>query len=306
MGIQCVGTQLRPTAVTPRTLASQLKLSVDAKAPEGQVLIEGDPWDRQPAWAADPERERRERWLVEYATSRDPALRSDLLAEYDSFAIALVRELGTRRDAFEDLVQVARIGLLHAIDRFDPTRERPFVAFARVTIIGELKRHLRDRTWRIRPPRSLQENHLTVIRTVDDLTQEFGRSPLIAEISHRTGLSEEEILAAMDAGHTNAVLSLDGLFEDGAGRDPGDESTGFAQVDDALFVARLLAHLPERDRQILTLRFQEGMTQAQIAEILGLSQMSISRTLARVLARLRSTLATVEATTSSGQGRMRM
>ena len=265
------------------------------------MLIEGDTWDRQPAWASDPERERRERRLVEYATSRDPALRSDLLAEYDRLAIALVRELGTRRDAFEDLVQVARIGLLHAIDRFDPTWERPFVAFARVTILGELKRHLRDRTWRIRPPRSLQEHHLTVIRTVDDLTQEFGRSPRIAEISHRTGLSEEEILAAMDAGHTNAVLSLDGLSEDGAGHDPGDESIGFAQVDDALFIARLLAHLPERDRQILTLRFQQGMTQAQIAEILGLSQMSISRTLARVLARLRSTLTTVE-----GQARMRM
>lgn len=278
------------------------------------MLIKGDTWDRSaadirpptPAWSSDLERERREQRLADYATSRDPALRSDLLAEYDRYAIALVRELGTRRDAFEDLVQVARIGLLHAIDRFDPTRERPFVAFARATIIGELKRHLRDRTWRIRPPRSLQENHLTVIRTVDDLTQEFGRSPRIPEISQRTGLSEEDILAAMDAGHTNAVLSLDGPFEDGAGHDPGDESIGFAQVDDELFVARLLAHLPERDRQILTLRFQQGMTQAQIAQILGLSQMSISRTLARVLARLRSTLATVEATTSSGQGLTRM
>lgn len=277
-------------------------------------MFKGDTWDRPevdirstaPAWSSDPERERRERRLVEYATSRDPALRSDLLAEYDRLAVALVRELGTRRDAFEDLVQVARIGLLHAIDRFDPTRERPFVAFARATIMGELKRHLRDRTWRIRPPRSLQEHHLIVIRTVDDLTQEFGRSPLIGEISHRTGLSEEDVLAAMEAGHTNAVLSLDSPFEDGTLHDPGHESLGFAQVDDELFVARLIAHLPERDRRILSLRFEQGLTQGQIAEVLGLSQMSISRSLARALAKLRSALTTAEATASSGQERIRM
>ena len=276
--------------------------------------MKGDTWDRgaaeirlqTPGWSSDPERERREQRLAEYATSRDPALRSDLLADYDRLALALVRELGTHRDSFEDLAQVARIGLLHAIDRFEPSRERPFVAFARATVMGELKRHLRDRTWRIRPPRSLQEHHLTVIRTVDDLTQELGRSPRIDEISHRTGLSEEEILAAMEAGHTTAVLSLDSPFEDGTVHDPGDESLGFAQIDDELFVARLIAQLPERDRTIIRLRFEQGMTQGQIAEILGLSQMSISRTLARVLARLRSTLTTVEATTSSGYERMRM
>ena len=233
------------------------------------------------------ERERADRRLVEYATSRDPALRAALLTDYDGLAISLVRQLGTRRDAFEDLVQVARIGLLHAIDRFDPTRERPFVAFARATIMGELKRHLRDRTWRIRPPRSLQEHHHTVIRTVDDLTQELGRSPRIAEISCRTGLCEDEILAAMDAGHTNVVLSLDCPFQDGFRHDPGDVPVAFSHVDNAMLVARLLAHLPERDRQIVRMRFEQEMTQAEIGKALGLSQMAISRTLARALARLR-------------------
>lgn len=242
------------------------------------------------------EREDAERRLAEYATSRDPRLRSELLTYYDGLAVSLVRALGTRRDTFEDLLQVARIGLLHAIDRFDPSRERPFVAFARATILGELKRHLRDRTWRIRPPRSLQEHHLAVVRAADDLTQELGRSPLIAEISLRTGLDEEQVLEAMDVAHTNAVLSLDRPSHDGARHDLGDEPVCFGQIDNALLVSRLLAYLPERDRQIIRLRFEQEMSQAQIGEILGLSQMSISRTLARALGRLRSTLKTIEAT----------
>ena len=126
-----------------------------------------------------------------------------------------------------------------------------------------------------------------VIRTVDDLTQELGRSPRIAEISRRTGLLEDQILAAMDAGHTNVVLSLDCRFQDGSGYDPGDVPVAFAQVDNALLVARLLARLPERDRQIVRMRFEQEMTQAEIGEALGLSQMSVSRALARALARLR-------------------
>lgn len=242
------------------------------------------------------ERDDADQWLLEYASSRDPRLRNELLAHYDGLAFSLVREIGTRRDTFEDLVQVARIGLLHAIDRFDPSRERPFVAFARATIMGELKRHLRDRTWRIRPPRSLQEHHLAVVRAADDLTQELGRSPRIPEISYRTGLHEEEVLEAMDVAHTNAVLSLDRPFHDGAPHDLGDVPVSFGQIDNALLVSRLLAYLSERDREIIRLRFEQEMSQAQIGEVLGLSQMSISRTLARALARLRSTMKTIEAT----------
>lgn len=236
-----------------------------------------------------------QRWLVEYATNRDARLRGDLLVHYERLALSLVHELATKRDSFEDLAQVARIGLLHAIDRFDPCRERPFVVFARATILGELKRHLRDRTWKIRPPRSLQENHLAVLRAADDLTQELGRSPLIADISRRTELTEEQVLEAMEAGQTNAVVSLNRVSPDGGEHDIGEDHLSFADVDNALLVSRLLARLPERDRQIVRMRFEEEMTQAQIGAALGLSQMSISRNLARALARLRSALNSMDA-----------
>ena len=120
---------------------------------------------------------------VMYALTRDRRLRDELLAHYDAFAVRLARTFSSRREDREDLVQVARVGLIHAVDRFDPNRERPFVAYAQVTIEGELKRHIRDHSWRVRVPRSLQEQFLVVARTLEDLTQEMGRSPRIAELA---------------------------------------------------------------------------------------------------------------------------
>lgn len=228
-----------------------------------------------------------------YALTRDRALREELLARYDSFAVRLARTFSSRREDREDLVQVARLGLIHAVDRFDPNRERPFVAYAEVTITGELKRHIRDHTWRLRVPRSLQEQYLVVVRTVDDLTHETGRSPCIPEVAARAGLTEEQVLEAMEVIHSGTPLSLDQPIagDDGLTLDPSSEDGGFRRVDDQRTIAKVLSRLPERDQQIVRLRFEEELTQSEIAARLGVSQMCVSRALSRTLRRLHTHLA---------------
>lgn len=226
---------------------------------------------------------------ADYVVSRDERLRDRLLAIYDDFALRLARHFPSRREAAEDLAQVARIGLLHAVDRFDPHRGRPFTSFARATIEGELKRHIRDRTWAMRVPRSLQEHYLVMVRTVDDLTQELGRSPLIAEVAERSGLTEEQVLEAMELGGSQRPASLDVPPRDGQSRafEPATEDEALAGVEARSAVTALLARLPDRERHVLELRFHEGLTQSEIADKIGVSQMYVSRLLARTLARLR-------------------
>jgi RNA polymerase sigma-B factor len=213
-----------------------------------------------------------------------------LVAAYDSFALGLARRFPSRREAPEDLAQVARVGLLKALDRFEVARGRPFTAFARATIVGELKRHIRDRTWSMQVPRSLQEQYLMVARALDDLTAQLGRSPLIPELARGTGLTEEQVLEAMELGGANRLLSFDVPAGEGGGRlfDPGREDSGFAAVDRRALLGVLLARLSDRERQVLHLRFVEGRTQAEIAKQLGVSQMYVSRMLTRTLSRLRA------------------
>ncbi|MGH8993688.1 MAG: sigma-70 family RNA polymerase sigma factor [Acidimicrobiia bacterium] len=223
----------------------------------------------------------------DYAAGGDPSVRDQLAAAYDEFALGLARKLHTRRDSTEDLAQVARVGLLQAIDRFDPDLERPFVAFAQATILGELKRHLRDRTWVMRVPRSLQEHYLEVVRAADDLAQELGRSPTVTEVADRTGLSEEHVLEAMELGAVQRPTSLDAPLLDGRTSDPGVEDAGLAAVEGRTFFASLLSRVPEQERRILELRFVDGLTQTQIGLRLDVSQMYVSRVLTRTLDRLR-------------------
>jgi RNA polymerase sigma-B factor len=223
-----------------------------------------------------------------FAAGRDPEVRAELAATYDEFALSLARRFHTRRESVEDLSQVARIGLLHAIDRFDPALERPFVVFARATIVGELKRHVRDRTWVMRVPRSLQEHYLEVVRAADDLAQELGRSPGIPEVAERTGLSEDHVLEAMELGAAQHPASLDALLPDGNALDPGTDDPALAAVERRAYLAGVLARLPERERTILRLRFIDGLTQTQIGARMGVSQMYVSRMLSRTLSRLRA------------------
>src|SRR2546423_11006516 len=229
---------------------------------------------------------------IMYSLTREPRLRDELLAHYDSFDVRLGQGFSTLREDADDRVQVARIGLIHALDRFDPSRQRPFVAFARTTIIGELKRHLRDHTWRLRTPRSLQEHYLVMVRTADELTQELGRSPRIAEIAARSGLTEEQILETMEVAASVRSVSLDQPVggPEGPTIDPGDHDPGYDLVEKRRMLARIIARLPEREQEIIRLRFNHELTQNEIAARLGVSQMCISRVLARTLRLLRARL----------------
>lgn len=224
-----------------------------------------------------------------YARTRDPALRDRLMDAYDPFARALAGQFRTRREGFEDLLQVARIGLLAAIDRFDPDLGRPFPVFARVTIGGELKRHIRDRTWSMRVPRSLQEDYLCVMRAVEELTAKLAASPSMEEVAAHCGLPLDRVVDAMDLGLAQRPLSLDVPAIDGVGfsLDPGREDLGFSRIDRRDVVRKLVARLPDRDRRIIELRFVEELSQSEIAGVVGVSQMCVSRTLARSLGRLR-------------------
>jgi RNA polymerase sigma-B factor len=222
-----------------------------------------------------------------FAASRDPQLRADLATHYDSLALSLARRFPSRRDSPEDLAQVARIGLLHAVDRFDPNRNRPFAAFARPTILGELKRHVRDHTWGMRVPRSLQERYLEVVRTVDDLTQELGRLPRIAEVAARVGLDPDQVVEAIDVDSADRIQSLDQPDDDGRNLDPGEQEPELDRVEERADLAALVRNLPERAQRVLELRFVDELSQSDIGRRIGTSQMCVSRTLTRTLARLR-------------------
>lgn len=222
-----------------------------------------------------------------FALSRDPRLRAELAFHYDGLAVSLARRFPSRRESHEDLVQVARIGLIQAIDRFDPNRKRPFVAYARATILGELKHHVRDHTWAMRVPRPLQEHYLQVLRAVDDLTQELGRSPRIPEVAARVGLSEEQVLTAIAVDSVGRIYSLDRPSDDGRHLEPWTEDPNLERVEARTDLDALIRNLPERTRRVLELRFVDELTQLEVGHRIGRSQMCVSRTLIKTLARMR-------------------
>jgi RNA polymerase sigma-B factor len=223
----------------------------------------------------------------------DQAAREELVRLYQPLAEYLARKFSGRGEAVEDLIQVASIGLLNAIDRFDPGREVQFPTYAAVTIVGELKRHFRDKGWSVRVPRRLQEVGLRVNRVLGELWQELGRSPTVAEIARKLELPEEQILEAMEAMQAYSTTSLDApIGEDGLTH--GDM---LPQEDDSLelleswaSVGPMLRELPLRERRILYLRFFKGLTQTEIAEQLGISQMHVSRLLSQTLTQLRGAI----------------
>jgi len=225
----------------------------------------------------------------DYARTGDQAIRAQLMESYDGFARALALKF-RHRESLEDLVQVARIGLLHAIDRFDPSLGRPFPLFARITISGELKRHIRDKTWGMRVPRSLQEDYLNVMRAVDELTAEQSDSPSMEAVAERCDMTVDRVIEAMELRVTQRALSIDAPLSFGSDDpilDLGQEDSRFGQFENRQLLAQLLRRLPERDRRIVELRFIDEKTQSEIATELGVSQMCVSRVLARTLGRLR-------------------
>lgn len=205
---------------------------------------------------------------------------------------ALARRFCGRGEHLDDLVQVGSIGLIKAIDRFDPERGVDLTAFAIPTVVGEIKRHFRDRAWTIRVPRQLQELNGKLSRTIELLTVTLGRSPTLAEIATEVTSSPEEVLEALEAGGAYSPGSLSaGATSDGE-LDPletiGAEDAEFERADDRTTLAPALGDLPGRDREILRLRFEDGLTQTQIAERVGISQMHVSRLIRKSLERMRA------------------
>jgi RNA polymerase sigma-B factor len=225
-----------------------------------------------------------------------PALRDRAVEAWLPLAHHLAHRYGGRGEPTGDLVQTAAIGLINAIDRYDPARGVDFAGYAIPTIIGELKRHFRDRTWDIRVPRRLQELRLAIGKATTRLPQTLGRSPTVADIAAHLNLTEEEVLDGLEAARAYSAVSLSTPTGDGdrttelgdlLGAD--DNEYELAELRVALHPA--LATLDEREQKILTLRFYGNLTQSQIAERIGVSQMHVSRLLARALATLRTRLA---------------
>jgi len=209
----------------------------------------------------------------------------------------LARRFKGRGEPLDDLIQVASIGLLKAIDRFDTGREVEFSTYATPTIVGEIKRHFRDKGWAIRIPRRLQEIGLQLSKVIPAMSQDLGRSPSVGEIAERTGFSEEEVLEAMNASQAYSLVSLDAP----TGEDGTNSLSRLGAEDESLelfeawsSVAHLLKELPPRERTILHLRFVAGDTQSQIAAKLEMSQMHVSRLLNKTLASLRRAAAAEE------------
>jgi len=230
--------------------------------------------------------------FIAFAHQREAPLRDELVAAHLGLAEYLARRFANRGEPLDDLVQVASLGLIKAVDRFDPERGVEFSTYATHTIVGELKRHFRDKGWAIRAPRRMQELYLQLGKVVGTLSQELGHSPTIAELAAEVEVSEEEVLEALEAGQAYRSASLDAPVgnEEGEtlGAHLGEEDVSLADVESRATLSPLLAQLPPRERLILHLRFFEGLTQSEIATRLNISQMHVSRLLARSVSELRN------------------
>ncbi|MCX4091242.1 RNA polymerase sigma factor SigF [Nocardia sp. alder85J] len=223
---------------------------------------------------------------------RRAKVRNELIRRCIPLADHIARKFSGRGEPFDDLTQVARVGLVHAVDRFDLSRGSNFLSFAVPTIMGEVRRYFRDNTWAMRVPRRIKETHLRIGSAVDALSQSLGRSPTAKEIAAELGIDADEVTQAVIAGNAYQPSSIDAVS---TGRDTeaslldtlGEEESQFDRVEEYVAIRPLLAGLPERERRILTMRFFESMTQTQIAAQMGISQMHVSRILAKTLARLR-------------------
>jgi RNA polymerase sigma-B factor len=232
----------------------------------------------------DPVRDEVRRLLREYRTTRDPVVRERLVELNSDLVRFIARRFANRGEPLEDIEQVGFLGLIHAIERFDPSLENEFSTFATPTIMGEIRRHFRDRSWAVRVPRRLQENYLRVVRAQDQLQSELGRQPSISEIGQRLDLDPDDVLAALEVSPAQHTLSLDQPAGTG---DPGDtielgdrlgqEDENLERVELKAMLEQAMAHLTPRERQIMVLRFFDQLPQTEVAKRLGISQMHVSR-----------------------------
>jgi RNA polymerase sigma-B factor len=234
--------------------------------------------------------------FIEYHQTRDRRLRNHLVESYRWLAVVCARQMANRGEPLDDLIQVALIGVVKAVERFDPEYGVAFKTFGTVTVLGELRRHYRDATWRVRVPRRLQELHLEINGARDRLTHRLNRSPTVEDISEYLDVPVDLVIDAICAGSNYRTVPLVPVNDDvgddeddvmAEGQTLGSHDAALDHVVDRTDVARLLDHLPERERRIVELRFFHGMTQSDIAAAVGLSQVHISRLLRNALARLR-------------------
>jgi RNA polymerase sigma-B factor len=243
--------------------------------------------------APDPDRVRQDRALfARYLDEHDPVDREVLVERFLPLARRLAARYHRSDEPFDDLFQVACLGLVKAIDRFELERDVAFSSFAMPTILGELRRHFRDRTWSVRVPRELQELTVRVDRTVTDLVRRLGRQPTVTELARAVGVTEERVLEALEASGAYRADSLEAPHS--SGDEPGETvgdllgatDGGFELAEYRATLGRLLRILTPREREVVALRFEHDLTQAEIGERIGVSQMQVSRILRGAMARL--------------------
>jgi RNA polymerase sigma-B factor len=230
--------------------------------------------------------------LVTYHTERDSGAREELVKRFLPFARKLALRYVHSREPLDDLVQVASVGLLNAIERFEPGRGKKFTSFAAPTIVGELKRHFRDKGWIVHVPRDLQERALAVSKHSDRLSAKLGRSPTLDELAEVLDCSVEQVMEAIDAAHNYHPASLDApIAHDGEERcvlaeTLGDDDAGFELAEHRESLAASWASLSDVEREVLGLRLVHDLTQREISQRIGCSQMHVSRLLRRSMNRL--------------------
>ena len=226
---------------------------------------------------------------VEYAQTRDARLKDEIVESHQWLVLVCARQMQRRREPIEDLVQVGNVGLLQALERFDPTFGVSFRTYASATILGVLRRHYRS-TWRLKVPRRIQELHILVSRAIEELTSELQRSPSVAEIASHVHATDEDVIEALDAGANFWPLSLAYGTDNDGSRPPERMLAEDDQdhVEQRMEVRALLSTLPEREQRVLYMRFFQDQTQTEIGDALGLSQVHVSRIMRSALAQLRN------------------
>lgn len=240
------------------------------------------------AWDKDRTRE----LFRQYKATGDPEVRDQLIVSHLNLVRFLASKFKNRGEPLDDLIQVGTIGLIKAIDRFDPSRGLEFTTYATPTILGEIKRHFRDKGWSVRVPRRLQELSAKVNQANDELTNELSRSPSVEEIAKRVGASVDDVLEAMESSSAYSSVPLEG----GGSSDDDDapsvidhyatEDENLAASDDRIVLEDVIRDFSPREKDVIRMRFFEGMTQVEIAERLGISQVQVSRLLRRTLRRV--------------------
>jgi RNA polymerase sigma-B factor len=287
-----------PTGSSPQQVEATADASRGGQAPQAAELNgNGTETERR---ARDAEYEHLVPLLAEYAAldPEDPrreGMRDRLVTGYLPVAQHIARRFSHRGEPLDDLVQVATVGLINAVDRFQPDRGSDFFSFAIPTISGEVRRHFRDQGWSMRVPRRLKDMHVSINAVVAELSQGLGRAPRPSEIAARLGVPTSEVLEGLEAAQAYRSSSLDEMLNstDGGatlGELLGEADAELERVEYQQALEPLLSELPQRERTILMLRFFGNMTQTQIADRVGISQMHVSRLLAQTLVRLRQRL----------------